>query len=89
MKKKQGFRFLAGFLCCVLLVCGITLPASAAQFSDVPYGEWFSESVYDLVDQGIVNGKTPTTFKPYDKLTRAEFVTMLAKTVLTKSEVDQ
>lgn len=89
MKKKQGFRFLAGFLCCVLLVCGITLPASAAQFSDVPYGEWFSESVYDLVDQGIVNGKPPTTFKPYDKLTRAEFVTMLAKTVLTKSEVDQ
>lgn len=56
------------------LVRGIDVP----QFTDVPEGTWYHDYVYDLVYRGVVNGMTATTYEPEGKLTRAQFVKLLA-----------
>ncbi len=54
-----------------------TNPA-ATNFTDVPANHWAKASIDYLVEKGIVNGKTATTFAPNDNITRAEFVKILA-----------
>lgn len=87
----QNFRrFLAVFLS-VILLCGILPPTGSAalRFTDVPAGAWYYKAVEDLVNRGIMNGKTSTAFAPGDTLTRAEFVTILARTTLSESALAQ
>ncbi|MEA1962143.1 MAG: S-layer homology domain-containing protein [Bacillota bacterium] len=50
-----------------------------SKFTDVVQGSWAEGYIYYLADRGIVNGKTETTFAPNDSISRAEFVTILAK----------
>ena len=45
---------------------------------DVLGSDWFAPYVYDLVDQGILNGMTDTTFVPMEPITRAQFTKILA-----------
>lgn len=55
-------------------------PASytaTTKFSDVAADKYYAKAVAWAVDNGIVNGKTDTTFAPDAKITRAEAVTML------------
>ncbi len=47
------------------------------KFVDVTEDQWFYDSVYALVNAGIITGTTDTTFTPAGTLTRAEWVTML------------
>ncbi len=47
------------------------------KFVDVDPDQWFYDSVYDLVNAGILKGTTEHTFNPEGILTRAEWVTML------------
>lgn len=56
------------------LMRGIDVP----QFTDVPKDAWYHDYVYDLVYRGVVNGMTATTYEPEGKLTRAQFVKLLA-----------
>ena len=56
------------------LMRGIDVP----QFTDVAEDAWYHDYVYDLVYRGVVNGMTATTFEPEGKLTRAQFVKLLA-----------
>ena len=46
-------------------------------FTDVSEDQWFYEPIMELVDAGIVNGTSETTFTPDKALTRAEWVTLL------------
>ena len=46
-------------------------------FTDVPDGQYYSEPVRWMVKESITTGTTPTTFSPFDTLTRAQFVTFL------------
>lgn len=48
------------------------------QFTDVAEDAWYHDYVYDLVYRGVVNGMTATTYEPEGKLTRAQFVKLLA-----------
>lgn len=48
----------------------------SAVFTDV--GGWYQEYVYYLVNRGIINGRTPTTFAPDENITRAEFAKILS-----------
>ncbi len=51
-----------------------------AQFNDKVYiSNWAENSVAVAVREGIINGKTPTTFVPKDNATRAEAATMLIR----------
>lgn len=56
------------------LMRGIDVP----QFTDVAEDAWYHDYVYDLVYCGVVNGMTATTYEPEGKLTRAQFVKLLA-----------
>lgn len=56
------------------LMRGIDVP----QFTDVAEDAWYHDYVYDLVYRGVVNGMTVTTYEPEGKLTRAQFVKLLA-----------
>ena len=56
------------------LMRGIDVP----QFTDVTEDAWYHDYVYDLVYRGVVNGMTATTYEPEGKLTRAQFVKLLA-----------
>ena len=46
-------------------------------FDDVPDGQYYTDPVRWMVEYEITTGTTPTTFSPFDTLTRAQFVTFL------------
>lgn len=46
-------------------------------FTDVKEGNWFYDQIVWAAENGIVNGVTPTEFKPNDKITREQIVTIL------------
>ena len=52
---------------------------SELPFADVKTNHWFNTAVQYCVKQGYIAGMTETTFVPNGKLTRAQFLTMLAK----------
>ena len=55
----------------------VRVAADPAGFVDVNEGDWFYDTVYAVVEAGIMNGKDATHFDPAGTLTRAEWVTML------------
>ncbi len=63
------------------------LAAELKPFSDVPNDTWYAGYVYRLVQEDIVHGKTPSTFQPTARITRSEFVTMLANYALSETEL--
>ncbi|MBQ8523880.1 MAG: S-layer homology domain-containing protein, partial [Clostridia bacterium] len=50
---------------------------SAEIFTDVKAGSWFKDAVDYAVYNGLMNGKTATTFAPNEATTRAQLVTVL------------
>ena len=46
-------------------------------FNDLPKDHWAYNAVYGLKQKGIINGKDENSFKPNDRVTRAEFVKMV------------
>ena len=54
----------------------ITQPVEE-KFKDVPQNAWYVSAVQYAYDNGIMTGKTATTFAPNANLTRAEFATVL------------
>jgi uncharacterized protein YraI len=53
--------------------------ASAGDFSDVDQGAWYYDAVDFVVQEGLFNGTTRTTFSPQDSMTRGMFVTVLGR----------
>ena len=52
-----------------------------ASFSDVPSGYWAHQAILTLACKGIVAGFPDGTFRPDASVTRAQFVTMLVRTL--------
>lgn len=52
---------------------------SATAFSDVPGSHWGAGEIEELYDMGIINGYEDGSFRPDNKVTREEFVTMIIK----------
>lgn len=64
-----------------LIFIGLSLPISAKgsqRFRDVESTKWYARAVESLADQGIVNGMPDGSFLPNSKVTRAQFIKMLA-----------
>ena len=76
---------LAAALFCTVL----PVSASAAVFSDVPDGMWYSKAVNEMANRGIVSGTGNGRFSPNGLLTRAEFATMLSKCALSGGELKE
>ena len=53
------------------------VPPVDEQFRDVQTGAWYVSAIQYVYDNGIMTGKTATTFAPNANLTRAEFTTVL------------
>lgn len=87
--KEKSKKFFAVLLASALLCGGLPCSAEAAGFGDVPADAWYKDYVYDLVEKGVISGTSPTTFSPDKTLTRAEFATMLARSVLSEGDLRQ
>jgi len=48
-------------------------------FHDVPTSSWYYDEVQTVYDEGIMEGKTSTSFDPTANMSRAEFVTVLCR----------
>ena len=53
-------------------------------FTDVKNGQWYADNIYYLTTHGIINGYEDGTFKPGNQVTRAEFITLLVRTLQSK-----
>ena len=73
-------------LIAVILLCSMAVGINAADewkspFKDVKKSHWFYDAVKTTVEKGIFTGMTEDTFQPNGKMTRAMFMTTLAKMV--------
>lgn len=77
MKKKLVSLALAGTM--MLSMTATASAARASDFQDVPERSWFYNAVDHVVGKGYFNGVTATSFAPYNSMTRAMAVTVLAR----------
>ena len=70
MKKRYAVWMLLTLL--VPLWCGM-----ARAFSDVPDSHWASAEIRYVVDRGLFNGKSETSFAPSDGMTRGQMCAVL------------
>lgn len=61
-----------------LSLYAIGIKSATAKFLDVKTDAWYSEAIYALHTQGIVNGREKDKFHPNANITRAEFVSILS-----------
>lgn len=78
-KAAEPMRRILTFLLALSLCLGLTAPAFAAEFSDVPAGYVFHDSIQSCVDEGLLSGYQDGTFRPGGSVTRAQFNVMLAR----------
>lgn len=73
-------RIIALLLTLVLLT-GAAIPALAAKtgFSDISAGYWAGEAIRTVAGKGIVSGYEDGTFRPWQKVTNAQFAVILAR----------
>lgn len=70
---------------CLLLAVTALLPpvgaqaASVSDFGDVSSGAWYYDAVSWVVDRGLFNGVSSTSFAPGSTMTRGMFVTVLGR----------
>lgn len=67
----KGRRFTAFLFAALLSLSLLAVPAGAVVFTDM-VGHWAQEDVEALAAEGIVNGTTPTTFSPGNRMTACE-----------------
>ena len=79
--KKNSSSIIVMLLLTTVLIMGLMLPAGAApaKFSDVPSGKWYTDAVQYCSGKGYVSGYEDHTFRPGNKLTRAEMAAIMNK----------
>ncbi|MBE7041279.1 MAG: S-layer homology domain-containing protein [Ruminococcaceae bacterium] len=70
-------RFLTIILTGTMLISSLSV--SAAGFIDVKHGDWFYSSVNKMTENGLFVGKGNDMFCPNDTMTKAEFLTVVAR----------
>lgn len=82
MIRKTAFHQWMTILLVIAMTMVIAIPVVAAQtgkFSDVPDGKWFTNAVNYCAQKGYVSGYENGTFRPDNKLTRAEMAVIMNK----------
>lgn len=69
-------RGMAATTVCRYMGCDENAAVTTISFNDVAKSAWYAAPVAYLKANGVVNGKTPTTFDPNGTVTRAEFFKM-------------
>ena len=78
MKKK----IISLILSAAMVATATVVPVSAADvkdFADVAADSWYYDSVDFVAERDYMNGTSATTFSPDDNMTRAMFVTVMAR----------
>lgn len=70
--KKIGILLIATVMC-----AGLSVPALAGEFSDVPDLAWYADSVTWAVGRGITTGTGNAQFSPMKSCTKSEILTFL------------
>ncbi len=83
---KRMTRVVSLLLAVVMVLSMAVLPASAAGFRDVKTDAWYAEAVDYVTARGYMAGTGEDTFAPNAAVTRAMFVTVLAK--MAGAEID-
>jgi len=78
-------KFIAGIVLAVVAVAPLT--AFAASFKDVPTTHWASKTIEWGTKSGVVTGYPDRTFKPEDRVTEEEFLTMLISAYVKRSDL--
>ncbi|MGN0711803.1 MAG: S-layer homology domain-containing protein [Anaerovoracaceae bacterium] len=80
--KKMMRSMLAIGLAAVMALPVVSVPqiAHGATFTDIR-GHWAESYIYKAASYGIIKGDSEGTFRPDDKVTRAEFTSMVNKTL--------
>lgn len=58
---------------------GLKLANSSSSFADVKPGEWYSRSIQTAYEYNLISGFEDGTFRPMDKITREQAMTIVAK----------
>ncbi len=76
---------IASTLLALALCLGLTVPAAAADFPDVPADHYARAAIADCAGKGIVSGYDDGTFKPGNPVTNAQFAVMLSRAFFPRS----
>ena len=79
MNKRNFCRMSVCLALCLALTSGLTAPACAAAFTDVPQGYWAGEAISRCVSLGYFKGETATRFGVGHAMTRGAFVVVLGR----------
>ncbi len=79
MIKKQLKRLLSCLVLCAMLAGSLTVPAAAANFTDVPAGHWAAGDIRRCVELGFFQGESATRFGLGHQMTRAAFTVVLGR----------
>ena len=77
--KKQLKRLLSCLVLCAMLAGGLTVPAAAAGFTDVPASHWAAQDIQRCVELGFFQGESATRFGLGHQMTRAAFAVVLCR----------
>ena len=77
--KSQLKQLLSCLVLCAVLAGGLTVPAGAASFSDVPAGHWAAGDIQRCVELGFFQGESATRFGLGHEMTRAAFAVVLCR----------
>jgi len=76
-------RGMASTVICRYMGCDEDALVGSMSFTDVPTNAYYAAAVGYLKGQGIVSGKTSTTFDPSGTVTRSEFFKMLVQAYMS------
>lgn len=82
-------RLLAVLLAVVMVLPSLLIPGMAAEatgFKDVPQGSWYEDAVNYVSEKGYMTGVGEDKFAPNDEVTRAMFVTILARITMVETD---
>lgn len=74
---KRIFKRLLTFVCVLTLFSSLTTTFAATKFTDVPSSYWAYDEINFIVDKGLFNGTTATTFSPEAQMKRGQLAAVL------------
>lgn len=77
--KKSVFFLILILLTIIFVVSNVSASKIDLMFDDVSATSWYYDEVKTVYEAGIMEGKTSTSFDPTANMSRAEFITVLAR----------
>ncbi len=74
---KRRFKQFLSLTCALALFSSLTFALAAPVFSDVPSSHWASNEIQFIVNEGLFNGTTATTFSPDAQMKRGQLAAVL------------